>query len=162
MTWRFALIFLFLFEATAVSAADQSDYYGLWWNEDRTGIFELRRADQGGIEGITRWGAKPETDENNPDPALRGRDLKDIIFLWGFEYEPKKNRWKGGKVYDPNNGKTYSAKMQLEDGGAILKMRGYIGISLLGRTARFERVSEADIPDALLRESTSARVPGGW
>lgn len=154
MARHFALIFLLLTGSMTVSAADQSDYHGLWWNEDRSGIFELRTAPDG-IEGITRWGAKPDTDKNNPDPLLRNRDLKDIIFLWGFDYEPKKNRWRGGKVYDPNNGKTYSAKMELEKDGAILKMRGYIGISLLGRTARFERVSETDMPANFILEASS-------
>lgn len=132
--------------SSAASAQSQADYEGLWWNEDRTGIVELViSCDR--IEGITRWGNKPDTDRNNPDPDLRSRSLLGITFLWGFTYEPKKNRWKEGKVYDPNNGKTYDAKLSLTKGGSVLKMRGYIGISLFGRTAEFERVSEKDLPD---------------
>ena len=151
----FLLIAFFTMSVTA-SADDVSAYYGLWWNEDRSGIFELQAADGGSIEGVTRWGKGQDKDINNPDPALRDRDLKGISFLYGFEYVAKKNRWKDGKVYDPGNGKTYSAKMELEKGGSILKMRGYIGVSLLGRTARFERVSDADMP-AELRAEIAAR-----
>ena len=126
-------------------AQAQSDYHGLWWNEDRTGIVELVAKD-GGIAGITRWGDKPDTDRNNPNPALRDRSLKGITFLWGFTYDPNKNRWKDGKVYDPNNGKTYDAKLSLAKNGRTLKMRGYIGVSLFGRTAEFERVAPAELP----------------
>ncbi len=145
--------------ASAAANADcAEDYYGLWWNEDRTGIFELQASPDGGLEGVTRWGEKPDVDKNNPDPALRNRDLKGITFLWAFEYVPKKNRWKDGKVYDPNNGKTYSAKMELEKGGAVLKMRGYIGVSLFGRTARFERVLETELP-IKLKEEMAALIP---
>jgi len=75
-----------------------------------------------------------------------------LKFLWDFKYKAKKNRWVDGKVYDPNNGKTYSAKMSLDDGGRILKMRGYVGISLLGRTAKFERVQDTDLPPELTAE----------
>lgn len=151
MARQLAIVFLVFFGSVSATAVDQSDYFGLWWNEDRSGIFELQAADSG-IEGITRWGEGQDKDVNNPDPALKGRDLKGITFLWDFEYEPRKNRWKGGKVYDPDNGKTYDAKMSLEKDGSILKMRGYIGISLLGRTARFERVADAEMPDALRAE----------
>lgn len=151
------LLFLTAIILTSATAhADGAeDYYGLWWNEDRTGIFELQASADDGIEGITRWGKNPDVDKNNPDPALRSRDLKGITFLWGFEYVPKKNRWKNGKVYDPDNGKTYSAKMELEKDGSILKMRGYVGVSLFGRTARFERVAEAEVPAGLQMEVTA-------
>ena len=128
-----------------VYAQSQSDYLGLWWNEDRTGIVELINTENG-IEGITRWGKIPDTDRQNPDPTLKDRSLTGITFLWGFTYQPKKNRWKDGKVYDPNNGKTYDAKMELDKGGDTLKMRGYIGVSLFGRTAKFERVKPSDYP----------------
>jgi uncharacterized protein (DUF2147 family) len=50
--------------------------------------------------------------------------------------------WAGGKIYDPENGKTYSCKMVL-DGEQYLKVRGYIGISLLGRTEIWTRAETA-------------------
>ena len=149
MKKNFFLLVALLFSTAAANADDQSAYYGLWWNEDRTGIFELRATGDGGIEGVTRWGEKPDTDKHNPDPALQDRSLLGITFLWGFDYVEKKNRWKDGKVYDPNNGKTYDAKMELEKDGSILKMRGYIGVSLFGRTARFERVKPGEAPPLL-------------
>jgi uncharacterized protein (DUF2147 family) len=141
---------LFLTFLWTMSAAAQSinDYQGYWWNEDRSGIVELIvSADS--IEGITRWGKTPDTDKHNPDPALRERSLKDISFLWGFSYDAKHNSWQDGKVYDPKNGKTYDAKMSLSKSGDELEMRGYVGISLFGRTAVFTRVKEGELPEVL-------------
>lgn len=49
------------------------------------------------------------------------------------------DEWKGGTIMDPNNGKTYKCKIKAENGGQILKVRGYIGFSLLGRTQVWKR-----------------------
>ena len=48
--------------------------------------------------------------------------------------------WKGGRILDPENGKTYKCKLELE-GTDVLKVRGYIGIPALGRTQRWYRVA---------------------
>jgi uncharacterized protein (DUF2147 family) len=52
----------------------------------------------------------------------------------------KKNddEWSGGKILDPKNGKEYKCYIKLLDDNT-LKLRGYIGISLLGRTAIWKR-----------------------
>jgi uncharacterized protein (DUF2147 family) len=47
--------------------------------------------------------------------------------------------WDGGNILDPENGKVYRCKMALEDGGQKLVVRGYIGISLLGRSQTWIR-----------------------
>ncbi|MFH1829598.1 MAG: DUF2147 domain-containing protein, partial [Pseudomonadota bacterium] len=51
------------------------------------------------------------------------------------------DEWSGGTVMDPNNGKTYKCYIALLDGGKKLKIRGYIGFSLLGRTQYWFRTS---------------------
>jgi hypothetical protein len=144
-----AFLALLLGTSTLLHAQDYKAYEGFYWTEARDAIIELTLSDgEDGpeITGSTRWSNNPEAsfDTQNPDPALRTRKIIGLKFLWDFKYSPKKNRWKDGKVYDPKNGKTYSAKM--------LKMRGYIGISLLGRTAKFERVQTADLPEGLITE----------
>ena len=50
----------------------------------------------------------------------------------------KKNKWENGEILDPNNGKVYSCKMWIENGK--LKLRGFIGVSLLGRTQTWIRI----------------------
>jgi uncharacterized protein (DUF2147 family) len=42
--------------------------------------------------------------------------------------------WSGGTILDPANGKTYKCLLSIEDGGMKLKVRGFLGVSLLGRT----------------------------
>jgi len=51
------------------------------------------------------------------------------------------DEYTGGTIMDPNNGKTYKCKMELDDGGKKLKVRGFIGFSLLGRTQVWQRVN---------------------
>lgn len=57
------------------------------------------------------------------------------------DMEKDGNRWSGGTILDPENGKTYKARMELE-GEDRLKVRGYIGLPLLGRTQTWYRVPE--------------------
>ena len=51
-----------------------------------------------------------------------------------------KDVFEGGDILDPNNGKVYSAKLTLVDGGKKLDVRGYIGMPMLGRTQTWQRV----------------------
>jgi uncharacterized protein (DUF2147 family) len=48
--------------------------------------------------------------------------------------------WEGGDILDPDNGKVYRCRLRLADGNRTLEVRGYVGISLLGRTQMWERV----------------------
>lgn len=80
---------------------------------------------------------KPKTDKNNPDPALRSRPDLGLELLKDFTFDGD-NVYEDGTVYDPKNGKTYSCKLTLE--GNTLRLRGYVGISLFGRTELWTRV----------------------
>ncbi len=53
--------------------------------------------------------------------------------------KPDDGAWDGGEILDPENGKVYSCSARVEDGGNKLLLRGYIGISLLGRTQTWLR-----------------------
>lgn len=50
------------------------------------------------------------------------------------------DEWEDGTILDPANGKTYDVKIEVQDKGRKLKVRGFLGISLLGRTQYWERV----------------------
>lgn len=76
---------------------------------------------------------KPKTDANNPDPKLKSRPLMGLLNLKGLEYDAKSGTWINGEVYDPKSGKTYSCKITITDANT-LEVRGYIGVSLIGRT----------------------------
>ncbi|MEM9385771.1 MAG: DUF2147 domain-containing protein [Pseudomonadota bacterium] len=67
-------------------------------------------------------------------------------FLSGFRFDGQ-SRWIGGRVYAPDNGRTYRGKLWLREGD--LKMRGFVGVSLLGRTATLPRYpANAPLPSA--------------
>ena len=78
-------------------------------------------------------------DEHNPDRKKRGEPMCNHIMMGGFH--PSKDpdvTWDGGWIYDPDHGLTYSGKITLVDKDTV-KLRGFIGISLLGRTLVLHR-----------------------
>jgi uncharacterized protein (DUF2147 family) len=77
-------------------------------------------------------------DVKNPDPSLRTRSLKHIVFVLGLRFEDGK--WSGGSLYDGSSGRMYKCTVELKDGKMLL--RGYLGMSLLGQTRSFHRVQE--------------------
>ncbi len=81
---------------------------------------------------------KPKVDTKNPDESLRKRPLLNLEILKNFVYEGDQE-YEDGTIYDPKSGKTYSCKMTL-DGNNKLKVRGYVGISLIGRTEVWTRI----------------------
>ncbi|MET1056273.1 MAG: DUF2147 domain-containing protein [Pedobacter sp.] len=78
-----------------------------------------------------------KTDLKNPDVSLRSKPILGMQILRDFVYEDGK--WTDGKIYDPKSGKTYSCNMNIKENGD-LNMRGYIGVSLLGRSEVWKRV----------------------
>lgn len=55
--------------------------------------------------------------------------------------QTKDGQFEGGKVFDPKSGKTYSAKAKLTNNGQALELRGFVGVSLLGRTQTWKRLN---------------------
>lgn len=78
-----------------------------------------------------------KTDAKNPVENLRSRPILGLEILRDFVYEDGK--WTDGKIYDPKSGKTYSCNMTIKSNGD-LNIRGYIGISLIGRTDVWKKV----------------------
>ena len=75
---------------------------------------------------------------HNVDNGVSKHYKKDALkVLKNFEYKGD-GVWEDGKIYDPENGKTYSCKMTLRD-SEHLDVRGFIGFSLLGRTENWTR-----------------------
>lgn len=79
---------------------------------------------------------KPKTDKYNPDPSRRHVPVVGLVVLKDFIYDD--GEWTDGEIYDPSSGKEYSCKITMPDKNT-LKVRGYIGISLLGRTEVWKR-----------------------
>jgi uncharacterized protein (DUF2147 family) len=84
---------------------------------------------------------QPKVDLNNPDKSLQSRPIVGLPLIQGFKYAGD-NVWSDGSIYDPESGKTYSCKMTLMMDGS-LRVRGYVGISLFGRTEIWTRLPPA-------------------
>lgn len=82
-------------------------------------------------------GKTPKKDFNNPDKNLRTRPRKDMVNITNLKY--KDGEYSGGKLYNPDGGDTYSLNAELKNVNEI-EFRGYIGISLFGKTMKFKRV----------------------
>jgi uncharacterized protein (DUF2147 family) len=80
---------------------------------------------------------KPKIDKNHPDEATRNRPILGLINVWGFVFK-EDNLWDDGNIYDPKNGNTYSCTIRMENPNTI-SVRGYIGVSLIGRTDTWTR-----------------------
>jgi len=66
-----------------------------------------------------------------------------MTILWGFTQNPNNQlQWINGKILDPKTGKIYQCQLTLTETGKELKVRGYIGIPLLGRTQQWLRQVE--------------------
>ncbi len=124
-----------LLSASCFAQSTPANILGVYWSPKKDAKLEIyQKGNQ--YFGKTIWTANTRKDENNPDKSLRQRSLLGIDLLTNFVFDD--GVYKDGKVYDPDNGKTYSCKLTKE--GNNLKVRGYIGLSVFGRTEIFERV----------------------
>lgn len=142
---------LFLLIATLLSfnafAIDADDIVGVWWSPEQKTKVQIQKNDSqyfGKIIAV-RPESKDRQDKNNPDDSLKTRPILGLEILSGFKFDGEE-LWEKGTIYDPESGKTYKCKMWFDGKKDLLKIRGFIGFSLLGRTAEFTRVT-GDKPD---------------
>lgn len=69
----------------------------------------------------------------NCSGAFKDKPVVGLDFVWGLK-QTAENEWTGGQIIDPKNGHIYRCKITVSPDGKQLKVRGYIGVSLLGRT----------------------------
>jgi uncharacterized protein (DUF2147 family) len=117
---------------------------GVWLSGSGKGKIKIYKEKDNKYYGKLVWLREPKyedgtikVDKNNPDESKRKNPLLGLINLRGFVYEGN-NKWIDGQIYDPENGSDYSCKMELTDANT-LEVRGFIGISLFGRTDVWKR-----------------------
>ncbi|MCE2994496.1 MAG: DUF2147 domain-containing protein [Cyclobacteriaceae bacterium] len=81
---------------------------------------------------------KPKVDKNNPEENLRTVPILGYKLIKDFSYKGDKT-WEDGTIYDPENGSTYSCTIKMTDENT-LDVRGFIGVSIFGRTDVWKRV----------------------
>lgn len=140
---RNVMIFLFLLNCTHVNAQTKDMIIGNWLNA--TGEARIRIFSSGGkYFGKIVWlkeplneSGVPKVDRYNPDSELMKRPLMGAFILKDFVFN--EDAWEGGSIYDPKIGKTYDCRISLKDQNT-LNVRGFVGVSILGRTENWTRV----------------------
>jgi uncharacterized protein (DUF2147 family) len=117
---------------------------GRWLTEPRDGIIEITRSADGSFQGRIIGGNAPgRVDARNPDAGRRQQLLLGQIILLGMRPDGAA-AWSGGTIYEPDSGRTYKCHLELIDRDH-LKVRGFIGVSLLGRSQTWTRYSGASL-----------------
>jgi uncharacterized protein (DUF2147 family) len=127
----------------------ESSVIGNWLSESKDGIIQISQGEGGAYEGRIIGGNHPgRLDEKNPDPAQRAKALRGEVILRGLHYDGD-GKWSGGAIYEPDTGRTYKCLVELVTADSI-KVRGFIGISLLGKSQTWTRYrgTSMDLPAA--------------
>lgn len=128
----FILLLLFSLNNSFAQNSESSKILGTYFTENNKAKVSITQNGNKYI-GTLIWTNIPDAvDKNNPDKNLRQTKLVGKVILKDLEYDGD-NQWKKGKIYDPESGKTYSCTVTLDKKGN-LKVRGFVGVSLLGRT----------------------------
>ena len=127
---------------TGSAAYCQSDKIeGTWFNDVKDAKIQIYKSGDGKFYGKIIWlkdpvkNGKPKLDEKNKNEKLQKQPIVGLVILKGFEKDG--DTYEDGTIYDPENGKTYDCKITYK--GKTLSIRGYVGISMFGRTTVWER-----------------------
>ena len=118
---------------------------GVWYAEGGAAKVGIERCGTEKLCGRVLWlrspldeDGCPLRDVRNPDPALRARRVEGLEVLYGLT-QREDGTWADGSIYDPGSGYTYRCQLSL-DGNDRLRLRGYVGVPLIGRTTTWTRV----------------------
>jgi uncharacterized protein (DUF2147 family) len=141
----FLILFTFLLAISTISFTnrfqqeDSNAIVGVWKTGEGNAMVRIYKNGEK-FQGKIVWlkepndpeTGKPKVDKNHPEEANRNRPILGLVNIWGFT-NTGKNLWEDGNIYDPKNGNTYSCEIKMIN-SKVLEVRGYIGVSLLGRT----------------------------
>ncbi len=141
---------IYPFTQVAAQEVKSDDIIGVWLNEDKDAHIQIYKEGEkffGKIvwlsEPIDSITGKPKVDDKNSDPKLQNRPIMGLLLLKNFVFDGD-DEWEDGEIYDPKSGNTYSCYMEFPDKNNKnnLKIRGYIGFSLFGRTTYWTRTKK--------------------
>ena len=141
---------IFMFAVTCVATASdeqQAQILGDWLTESKDGIIQISQSADANYEGRIVGGSHPgRLDDRNPDATQRSKPLRGQVILRNLHYDGA-GKWSGGTIYEPDSGRTYSCLVELIAPDS-LKVRGFIGISLLGKSQIWTRYvgTSMDLP----------------
>jgi uncharacterized protein (DUF2147 family) len=142
------LLFAFIMMGSVdVMAQSADDICGFWTTEGGKSIVKIYKKSDGKYYAMIMWLKEPtyddgtkKRDKENPDASLRDRPVVGLEIMKGFEWDGDDKEWNGDHLYDPESGNTYKGTMTLnEDDHDVMDLRGYVGITLIGRTSVWVR-----------------------
>ena len=149
MKTKILILVLFLVASFAPQgfSQDADKITGYWLTQDGDSQVKIFKATNGKYYGEIKWLETPneedgtaKLDKNNEDEKLRKEPIMGLRLLKGFNYDADDKEWVDGTIYDPKNGKTYKCFIWFEEGDDVtLHVKGFIGISLLGREVEWKR-----------------------
>lgn len=129
---------------TSYAQISSDDITGTWLTQKKDGKVEIFKQGNKYFGKIT-WllepneeNGKPKVDEENPEASKRIQPIMGLTVVRDLQWKGD-GAWEDGKVYDPDNGKTYSAFAKMKNKN-VLEFTGYIGFSFIGRTEVWTRV----------------------
>jgi uncharacterized protein (DUF2147 family) len=138
------LLTLWVAGSGALMAQQASPILGRWLTQPGDGIIEITRtADNTYLGTIIGGNAPRRLDEHNPDPARRQQLLLGQVILKDMHADGD-GALTGGTIYEPDTGRTYKCRIETLDHDR-LKVRGFIGVSLLGRSQVWTRFTGASL-----------------
>ncbi len=143
-----ALAFCLSWVVGAPGLASPISPVGEWMSIDDDGktpvsiirIYESGDTLAGRVVRIVKDGADPAAVCTACQGQLKDTPIAGMRILWGMQ--PDGQEWSGGRILDPDSGKSYSCILKLD--GEQLIVRGYIGLKAFGRSQTWQRVPKAD------------------
>ncbi|MCU4162444.1 DUF2147 domain-containing protein [Carboxylicivirga caseinilyticus] len=141
------MLLLIAVTITSSSYGQNSDkIIGTWLTQDGDSKVTITKNSDGKFEGSIVWLKEPKRengseklDDKNPDDKLKTRPIMGLKLLEGFTYDNDDEEWIDGTIYDPKSGSTYKCLMWFDGDPNTLMVKGYIGVSIIGKKVQWKR-----------------------
>lgn len=151
MKYLLALFLLFPLNAYAESTVLKNlavyNPGGLWLTQNERSAIQVEVDKDGTLVGYIAWivDGGMQFDEKNPDKRLRSRPMCGLEIMKGLTQQENKNEWEAGKIYKADDGDIYNANAEMISNDEM-QVRGYLALTLFGKTQTWKRVSSKDYP----------------
>ncbi|RFS16937.1 DUF2147 domain-containing protein [Emticicia sp. C21] len=121
---------------TSPDSNNANDIVGMWLNPEKNTKLQIYKSGDKYMGKII-WLKEPYLADGKTLKKDKSgtKTILNLILLSNFVFDS--DEWVDGSIYDPTSGKNYSGKITIE--GNILKLKGYIGSPLLGKTVNWTK-----------------------
>lgn len=140
--WKMVVGVIVALSYLPLSLAGQSPAGNWTTRDDKTGVKRaiIHITESNGTLSGTVAQVFPQPDDEklciHCPGAFKDKQILGLTFMWGLK-DKGNGEWGDGSILDPKTGKIYRAKLSLN--GEKLQVRGYLGVSILGRTQVWTR-----------------------